>query len=336
MQIVQTLTRPEPGGFFWGILEDSKLDVSMQAIRKFDLVGMTVLETNPERVNEQLAALGKPPISGFHHEVRTLSGGRIAALAVIEQMVTDKQGPGTVDVLGDMIVVLDKNLNVVWTWNTFDWLDVSRKAVLGEVCGVGGGGCPPFYLATNANDWTHGNAIQQTPDGQLLYSSRHQDWLIEIAYANGAGDGHILWRLGKDGDFTWNSSDPFPWFSHQHDGNFETADPNRLIVFDDGNTRLSQTGVKMSRGQVLELDPNNFTVNFVLNADLGVFSAAVGSAQHLRDGNYHFDAGYVIQPDNTLAAYSIEVSHTGKVTYEIMQNTLIYRSFRMTNLYTPS
>jgi hypothetical protein len=336
MPLVSIITRPEPGGYFWGILENAGQDISTQVIRKFDLVGMTVLETNAERVNEQLKVLGKRLISGFHHEVRTLPDGRIAALADVEQLLTNQQGPGWIDVLGDMIVVFDRDLNVVWTWDTFDWLDVNRPAVLGEVCTNGGGGCPPYYNAANANDWTHGNALQQTPDGQFLYSSRHQDWLIKIDYGNGEGDGHVIWRLGNGGDFTWNSSDPWPWFSHQHDGNFEFSDPNRLLVFDDGNTRFAQTGVGMSRGQVLELDENNRTVSFVLNAGMGVFSAAVGSAQTLRNGNYHFDAGYVIQPDNSLAGYSIEVSPAGAIVYQIKQNTLIYRSFRMTDLYTPN
>jgi hypothetical protein len=130
-------------------------------------------------VNEQLLALGKRPITSFHHEVRTLPDGKIAALAAVEQLLTDVQGPGTEDVLGDMIIVFDQALNVIWTWDTFDNLDVHRAAVLGETCP--GSGCPPYHLAETANDWTHGNSIQETPDGNLLYSSRHQDWLIKIA-----------------------------------------------------------------------------------------------------------------------------------------------------------
>ena len=277
---IYTVTRPEDGGYIWGVIESQQFDVSQQVIRKFDLVGMTVLETNAARVNEQLAALGRRPITGFHHEARTLPDGRIAALAGVEQILTDVQGPGPVDVLGDMIVVLDSNLNVVWTWDTFDHLDVTRKAILGETCGPVSA-CAPFYLAKTANDWTHGNAIQQTPDGELLYSSRHQDWLIKVSYQNGTGDGHIIWRLGKDGDFAFNSSDPWPWFSHQHDGNVQLSSPSELLVFDDGNTRIVSNGGN-SRGQVLELDEQNRTASFILNADLGVYSMAVGSAQLLR------------------------------------------------------
>src|SRR6266571_9222476 len=106
-------------------------------------------------------------------------------------MLTGVQGPGTVDVIGDMIIVFDPSLNVVWTWDTFDHLDVRRAAVLS----LHAGSCAPHYLALDANDWTHGNSLQQTPDGNLLYSSRHQDWLIKVNYNNGEGDGQVIWRL---------------------------------------------------------------------------------------------------------------------------------------------
>ena len=327
------LTRAEAGGEFWGIIEAPGSDVSQQMIRKFDLVGMTLLETNAARVNEQLKAQGKPAISGFHHEVRSISGGRIAVLAGTEKILTDVQGPGEVDVVGDMIVILDQDLNVIWTWNAFDNLDVNRSAPLGEVCP--NAGCPAFYLASKANDWTHGNALQETSDGSLLYSARNQDWLIKIFYDGGTGDGHIIWRLGRDGDFQVNSTDPFPWFSHQHDGNFELANPSRLLVFDDGNSRVAALGSGHSRGQVYDLDEANRVATPVLNADLGVYSTAVGSAQHLRNGNYHFDAGFVAE-NGTIDSYSIEVDPAGTIQYEAHQNVILYRTFRMTDLYTPN
>jgi hypothetical protein len=330
---IYTVTRAEDGGYFWGTIESQFLDTSQQVIRKFDLVGMTVLETNASRVSDQLAAMGLPRITGFHHEARTLPDGKIAALAAVEKIVTNVQGPGPVDVIGDMIVVLDSNLNVVWTWNTFDHLDVSRAAVLGETCVGQFSACPPFFLAKTANDWTHGNSLSQTPDGEMLYSSRHQDWLIKISYSQGTGDGHVIWRLGKDGDFTINSADPYPWFSHQHDANFESADPTALLVFDDGNTRVASQGGN-SRGQALRLDEQSRTASLILNADLGVLSMAVGSAQLLQDQNYHFDAGFVAESKGTVA-YSIEVNGAGNIVYEAKANTILYRTFRMTSMYVP-
>jgi hypothetical protein len=327
------LTSAEPGGEFWGIAEDPGTDASHQVVRKYDLTGMTLLETNAARVSEQLQAMGKRAVTGFHHDARSISGGRVVVLASVEQILTDVQGPGPVDVLGDMIVVLDKDLNVVWTWDAFDNLDPHRAAVLGETCPTAG--CPAFYQAATANDWTHGNAVQLTADGNFLYSTRSQDWLVKIAFDGGSGDGHIIWRLGRGGDFQINSSDPFPWFSHQHDGNFEHGDPTRLMVFDDGNTRVAEMKGGNSRGQVLQIDEENRIVTPILNADLGVYSMAVGSARRLRDGNYHFDAGFVME-NGTIDSYSFEIDPAGVVQYEAHQDVILYRTFRMTDMYTPN
>ena len=129
---------------------------------------MTVQETNVARINEQLKALGRPAISGFHHEARYLPGGKTLLLADVEQILINLQGSGAVDVIGDAILVLDADLQVVWTWNAFDHLDISRAAVGGETCLVYPG-CATHYLAADANDWTHGNAVVETPDGALLY-----------------------------------------------------------------------------------------------------------------------------------------------------------------------
>ena len=335
------ITSVDAGGYMWGLVGVPGGTTDQQLVRKFDLTGMTVLETNAARVNEQLLAMGHRPITAFHHEATPLLNDRVVVLGGVEQIVTDIQGPGPIDVMGDMVVVLDKDLNVVWAWDTFDHLDLHRKAVLGETCP---GACPPMLLAKTGNDWTHGNSVQPTLDGNLLYSPRHQDWLIKIAYNNGDGDGRVLWRLGKDGDFAMNSTDPYPWFSHQHDANFEPLDAvarplydrsskllPRLMLFDNGNTRITAQGGH-SRGQVLEIDEVNRKVSLILNADLGVYSIAVGAAEKLGDGNFHFDAGYV--PENGgVSAHGLEVTPDGTIVYGVRADTPLYRSFRMRDMY---
>ena len=179
-------------------------------------------------------------INCFHHEAVKLPNGNYLVLAGSERILTGVQGPGPVDVLGDTILVLDPNLQLLWAWDAFDHLDPHRAAILGETCTCPGTpDCSAFYLATTANDWLHGNALQLLADGNILYSSRHQDWVMKIDYRNGAGTGNILWRMGVDGDFQIQSSDPYPWFSHQHDPNF-LADGQTMLVFDNGDTRISE------------------------------------------------------------------------------------------------
>ena len=60
-------------------------------------------------------------------------------------------------------------------------------------------------------------------------------------------------------------------------------------------------------------------------------SLAVGSAQRLRDGDYHFDAGYVVEPDGTWS-YSIEVDPSGRIMYEAKANTILLDPVLVDNL----
>jgi arylsulfate sulfotransferase len=291
---ISFLTRPQTGGTFLGIYENDAEDPSHQYFREFDLAGITIAETNAAQVNVQLVALGAHPINGFHHEARKLPNGDYLVLADSERILTNVQGPGPVDVIGDTILVLGPNLQVLWVWDSFDYLDNSRQAILGETCAPGNAGCAPWYLASVANDWLHGNALQLTPDGDILYSIRHQDWVIKIDYENGFGSGNVVWHLGNAGDFSIVSSDPYPWFSHQHDANFE-SDNVTFLVFDDGNTRVQNDPAASpdSRGQMLQVDQQSMVATLLLNADMGTYSSALGSAQALPNGDYHFDSGFI-------------------------------------------
>lgn len=324
---ISFLTRPAGGGHFFGVIEDYTGDQSRQIVREFDLIGMTVRETNAARVSEQLVAMGMRPIGAFHHEARRLRNGNILVLATVEQILEGVQGPGAVNVLGDAIVVLDPDLQVVWAWDAFEHLDVRRVATLQDSCGAQS--CPPLFLAPTANDWLHGNSVQQTPDGNLLYSSRSQDLVIKIDYQNGAGSGAVLWRLGKDGDFRIDSPDPLPWFSHQHDPQF-LADNSTLTLFDNGNVRQAADPNAHSRGQVLQVDEQNRVATVMLNADLGQYSFALGAAQKLPNGNYHFDVGFL--SDGT--SMSLEVDPAGQTVYALQAGAPAYRTFRMRDLYS--
>ena len=323
------MTRPAGNGTFFGILQDPQGDPWKQVVREFNLLGLTLRETNAGRVNEQLKAMGKRAINSFHHDALRLPDGNIAVLAGVEQILTGVQDPGAVDVLGDMVVVLDSNLNVVWAWDTFDHLDAHRLATLGEQCLPNA--CPPLQLSKTANDWTHGNAIEAAPDGNLLVSFRNQDWVIKINYDSGEGDGAVLWRLGSGGDFKLNTSDPTAWFSHQHDPRFEPFSADRLMILDNGNYRRDTNPSAASRGQVYQLDEAAKTATLVVNDDLGRYSLAVGSTERLSNGNYWFDAGFL--PD--ASGISDEVDAGGKSVFSVRTAAPVYRSYRLTDMYSP-
>ena len=335
------MTRPVAGGYFW-VYGNGQSDPYTQPLREIDVAGNTVVETNVGRINEQLTAAGKHFLTDVDHELRSLPNGDILMIGSYDNILGPNIQNGA-DIFIDNLVILNPGLQVVWSWdattcgNCSTMLPTTRAAILGETCKVGQGGCPPLTPPnTIANDWLHANSAQVATDGSILMSLRHQDWVLKIDYANGAGTGNILWRLGLDGDFTiiGDPNDPYPWFSHQHDAEWQLTLPY-IALFDNGNTRITQNGgVGNSRGQLLKINQNTKTATLLYNFDTGVQSLALGTAQMLIDnkGNpngLHYEAGFV----NTNSGLTLSYYKTG--TFSLTSSAPSYRAFQMHDLYTP-
>jgi arylsulfate sulfotransferase len=360
-QHVGHLTRTEIGGKMF-VHNDHNPNLYDNNIQEIDLAGNVTLETNAHRIDEQLALLKGPngmprrPINQFDHEVRRLSDGNIAVKASSEMLVTNagqcgtnsKGKPETCDVIGAQLLILNPNLQIVWAWDAFDFLDISRRANLNEVCYQGDSpGCSIFFLAPQANDWLHANSIQLTEDGNLLFSLRDQDWVIKINYANGTGDGSVIWRMGYQGDFTMidppssplcttpDQQQAYQWFTHQHDANFQFGGDSVFTTFDNGNLRRRRCDKNgNSRGYALTVDEAGRTVTPLLIQDLGSYSDGVGTAEVIPGtSNYHFESGHIF---NGAISQSIEFTPDGATAFEMEAHHETYRSFRMQDLYTPA
>ncbi len=376
------LARPLMNGGFLSIEDDYAWNPAAsngQVLRQLDLAGNIVRETNTGIIQQQLVLMGAagagscsaiavpPPVGAgclgaFHHDaIQTLPNGYTAVIGDLEKIFP----PGTqgdtsglpVDIIGDIIVALDTNWQVVWYFDSFQHargapqLDIHRPAVLGETCVTGQSGCPPIFLlssgtAPKAYDWLHANSLYYWPQQHdIIWSSRHQDWVMKIDYNDGAGTGKILWRMGPGGDFTFSNiyNDPWPWFSHQHDAGMEGQGAGPLTIFDNGNTRVSPAplglGAGNSRGIVLTVDEANLQVTPVLSSDLGVYSAAMGSAQMLRSGTYFFVPAIVLININLIGSNSIEIVRTpgtanGPQVLNL-EGPEHYRGWQMLSLYAP-
>ncbi|WP_446742644.1 aryl-sulfate sulfotransferase [Silvibacterium acidisoli] len=265
-------------------------DGAHSAVREVDLAGKTVREITIEQLNEALHRNGHPDIQlqMFHHDVEVLPNGHWLVLANEFRPGTHPR-QGETDIFGDMIIELDNNLQPVWTWNTFDHLDLHRRPLMSP-------------------DWTHANAIVYTPDdGNLLLSMRHQSWVIKIDYENGHGSGKILWRLGAGGDFKLlNGHDPEDWAYAQHFPSIvgpRSAGVFQLTMMDNGLGRPDADGVhcKMMPGMpgkgapcystvpVFEIDEQAKTARIVARKVFppGQFSLWGGSAEQLANGNFN-------------------------------------------------
>lgn len=368
------LTRPLAGGGMLTLQDGAAWNPATQngqMLRQIDLAGNVTRETNTGVIQQQLLALGAAdagpcntipspaPVSaaclgGFHHEAMALPNGGIALLASVEKIFP----PGTqgdtsglpVDVVGDMIIALNAEWQVAWYFDAFEHdggapqLDINRPAVLGETCVANEPGCPPILLlsagiAPLAKDWLHGNSLyywQQS--GDLVWSSKNQDWVMKVAFSNGAGNGNILWRMGNQGDFDFQNvaDDPWPWFSHQHDVSL-IDNAGVVLAFDNGDTRISPPPIGLgsncqpkdcdSRGMALQFSETGMTVTPLLSQDLGVYSPADGSAQLLSNGNYFFQAPLVVTPQG-IFGYAIEINGVE------VQGAQGYRGWRMPSLYS--
>jgi arylsulfate sulfotransferase len=345
------MTRVLPGGRFLVLAEGQNSANSMrrlQVLRELDLAGNIIRETNASRVAEQLESRGihsdckkggTECISGFHHEAIALPNGHFLAVTGLERMMpAGTQGSKEpVDVLGDLIVELDQDLQVVGTWNGFEHLDVKRASLENSKCkeGPGGGGCPSIFLAAEANGWTHSNALNYIPStGDFLVSMPEQNWVLKVDYKNGKGSGKVLWRLGKDGDFTAKSDDPYPWFSYQHDAGFDPPGSNTVTLLDNGHARFATDKNTQTRGQQWRIDEQNMTATLVHNAKLQVYSPAVGAAQMLKNGGYLFNLGY-IDSQTSPRARMAETDRDGRVVFALdVHGLLVYRSYRVNDMYS--
>ncbi|HXM43042.1 MAG TPA: aryl-sulfate sulfotransferase [Bryobacteraceae bacterium] len=385
------LTRPLPGGTFLTIPNVPAWNPASaygQVLSEIDLAGNVIRQTNTGVIQQELLAMGvtdaapcsnfpNPQVGNaclgyFHHDaIQTLPNGQVAVIADIEKIFP----PGTqgdtsglpVDIIGDIIIVLNSNWQVVWYFDAFEndsgngELDINRPAVLGETCATGETQCETMFLlgpgiAPLALDWLHANCIYYDPqDGSLIWSLRSQDWLVKIDYNNGSGaTGNIVWLMGPDGDFSFNNiyNDPWPWFSHQHDPGIQGNGLGALTLFDNGNTRVAPPPLGLgsgdSRGMALTVNvtpglpcapsmPPCGQVSPVLSVDLGAFSQAMGSADVLSDGNYFFLAPFRPYSQTVEGSSSIEIfptpgTDTGTQVWNA-SGTQSYRGWRMANLY---
>ena len=305
----------EPGGTVMLLGgKASSVAAGFDTLRQVDLAGDTLRQTDVRAINAQLAARHKPQILDFDHEAKLLPNGDIAVIASTQKTVEYNGSPTRF--VGGMVIVLNPDLQVTWVWNSFRWLNTNRLGTDHPI----------------TSDWIHANAVSWSPeDDNLIVSSRTQDWIIKIDYADGTGNGHVIWKLGAGGNFKAIAHTAHPWFTHQHDARM--LNDNTLLVFDDGNTRREYNKKADSRGQEWVLDEANMTATLVLNADIGNYSSFLGSAELLSNGNLAFTSGG-LGPGSNPFGQSIEVLPDGTRAYVQQIGEYEYRSYFENTLYS--
>ena len=218
----------------------------------------------------------------FHHHFEKLASGNYLALrnVLVRRL------------LGDEIVELTPDHQVIWSWNSFDHL----KPQMWRWDGKGN------------FDYTHGNSLQLDADRDVLYyNARHQDAVFKIDRKTGK----VLWRLGDGGDFKQDPAAKDPWFLKAHA--VEVQPNGNVLLYDNGMTKRP-----FSRALEYRLDEQQMTATIAWQyrgtPDHGWQTLYWGDADRLPNGNTLICAGTWAA---TARSRIFEVTAGGRRVWEI-------------------
>jgi arylsulfate sulfotransferase len=296
-------------------------DCSMNnVLEEISVSGKIIWQLSNQQLQQELTTAGYDITLGqMSHDAIGLPNGNIIVLA---SDLRDIPGQGN-QIEGAVLVELDQDHEPVWVWDAFDHLDVTRH--------------PYFALP----DWIHGNAvIYSKDDGNLLFSSRAQSWVMKLDFENGTGSGAVLWKLGYQGDFTLTNGGTADWFYAQHAPIFlspNTTGVFQLGLFDNGNSRVlnadgamcgdSGQPVCYSSVPIFQIDEANRTATVLWRDKLEFFSSAVGNMQVLDNGDVWFDAGFVSANQAIIREVTMETNP--QMVLEMDVNQVVYRAIHL-------
>ncbi|MBI45513.1 MAG: hypothetical protein CMG66_05045 [Candidatus Marinimicrobia bacterium] len=218
--------------------------------------------------------------------------------------------------LGDRYVEIDLDGNLIWDWNTFDYISLDDYN--------------PLYLQRLSNnyeagdylDWTHSNSLFYDDNNQTVFISiRNLSRIINIDY----NSRNIIWQVSGDNDLMANSYfDNDIVFSQQHS---VQKNSNDRIIFFDNHSYLDPEISKC-----IEFEYNSDSLNIVWDYTLpnDLFTGSRGECERLENGNTLINVG---RTGNLL-----EVDNNSDLIWHLsMKNdnseVASFRSSRIDNLY---
>ena len=212
--------------------------------------------------------------------------------------------------IGDKIVNIDRNYNILWEWRYQDHYK------------------PPQCNPATWCDWTHCNWVVMRKKENIAYLNvRHLSRFHKIDMETG----EVIWTMGPDGDFTVISDLQDPWFEWAHAPKVYGENDEKVLLYDNGT-------VDRGYSRVIEytIDEVNMvaTVNYVFDGkETGQewFTEAFGDADPLPGGNIMVTAG---TDDLERPNKFFEVTRDGEIVWELTftdgenWNSILYNSYK--------
>ena len=192
----------------------------------------------------------------LHHDYERLPNGNTLLLLwepLSADLVAQVQGGFDVDfapgMLGDVVREVTPDGATVSEWRSWEYLDVSEDII-----------CP----LDARREWSHGNTLNVTPEGDLLVSYR-------LTSTVGIVD-------RKSGEFKWKWGPGEVY--HQHNPTWLAN--GRVLIFDNGGHRR---GISYSR--IVEIDPTTNEIHWEYEGtpNISFYSYNISGAQRLPNGN---------------------------------------------------
>ena len=296
---------------------------------EIDLLGNVVrqyyAEDRPFPPPDNPDAVAIAGMQTLHHQPHQLPNGDFLAFSANGYLVedyptseTDPDAPRADQmVMADTVVVLTPEGEVVWSWNTMDYLDPFRI------------GYDTFWSYwwvrgfPDHADWSHGNGLSHyEADDSFLVSLRNQSAILKIDRKTG----DIKWILGRHDNWSEELQaklltpvGDLMWPGYQHNPRMTHA--GTVILFDNrahgGAMPFEEVGpleAMFSRGVEYEVDEENMTVRQIwttgdTQGDDPCFSYAMSDAWRLPE------------TDNRLVIFAFCTPLVEGATQDVMDST---------------
>ncbi len=239
-----------------------------------------------------------------HHDARLLANGNLLLLRteltppdVAERVQGGQPGSGGNGMWCDWVAEVTLDGETVWEWHAWEHLNPETDRVNWQ-----------DFRA----EWTHGNSVEQMPDGNILISFRNINTVAIVDRESGA----ITWKLAA------------PVIAQQHDATC-LANGN-ILIFDNGAHRLN---VSLPYSRVIEVDRETKEIvwQYTDRAPMNFFSPFISGAQRLPNGNTlvtegNFGRLFEVTPEGGLVWEYI----SGFITVRPIQgeSNAIFRAYR--------